>query len=184
MNVRPYEPRDREDVRRICRETCSDEYLLAHDNVLCTRYADYYTEQEAAHCFVLTDENDRAQGYILCCPDAYRFVRNWRREYFKRIRESLLYTLLTAHTLREVRRMARRGYSAHLHIDISPAFQRSGGGHALVNALLGHLKAEGVGGVYLGCGRENRVGNAFYRKCGFTLIKHGAFANIYTMKAK
>ena len=184
MNIRPYEVRDREDIRRVCRETCSDEYLLSHDNVLCTKYADYYTDEEAAHIFVLADDADRAQGYILCCTDASRFVKKWRGEYLKRIRESKLYVLMTLHTMWEVSMMARKGYKAHLHIDISPAFQRAGGGHRLVAALIEHLKAEGVGGVYLGCGKENAIGNAFYQKCGFELMTKGIFRNIYTMKTR
>lgn len=182
LSLRAYLPKDRDELRRICRETCSDEYLLSHENVLYTKYSDYYTESEAENIFVLADEDDRAQGYILCCADSRRYARLWRREYLKRLEGSGLYKLMSLHTLWETGHMARRGFPAHLHIDISPAYQRMGGGHALVGALKEHLREKGVAGVYLGCGRSNAAGNAFYRKCGFTLYKKGAFRNIFTMK--
>lgn len=182
MNIRKYRPEDREDLRRICRETCSDEKLLAHDNYLCTKYSDYYTECEPEHIWVLADDDDRAQGYILCCPDRRRYRRAWREEYLRRIRGcGIVYRLLQAHSTWEIGHMGRRGYPAHLHIDISPSFQRAGGGSAMMSALLGQLKEEGVPGIYLGCGLDNEIGNSFYRHCGFRLYKKAIGRNIYTM---
>lgn len=183
MIVRKYNPKDSEDVRRICRETCSDEKLLAHDTVLCTKYADYYTETEPGHIWILADDSDRAQGYILCCPDWRRYREAWKKEYWSRIRgNGIVYNLLQTHTMLEVKSMGRKGFPAHLHIDISPDYQRSGGGSAMMSSLLGQLRDEGVSGIYLGCGIKNEVGNSFYRKYGFKLMNSSFGRNIYVYK--
>ena len=182
MIVRKYCSKDFEDVRRICRETCSDEKLLVHDTVLCTKYADFYTETEPEHIRILADDSDRAQGYLLCCPDWQEYRKAWKDEYFSRIKgNGVFYLLLQTHTMLEVKSMGRKGYPAHLHIDISPDFQHSGGGSAMMTALLNQLRAEGVQGIYLGCGVKNTVGNSFYRKYGFRLLKCSLGRNIYVM---
>lgn len=185
MKIRKYCSKDYQDVRRICRETCEDEKLLAHDTVLCTKYADYYTETEPEHIWILADDSDRAQGYILCCPDWKRYRQAWKSEYFGRIRgNGIVYDLLQYFTMHEVKSMGGKGYPAHLHIDISPAFQRIGGGSAMMTALLGQLRDEGVPGIYLGCGVKNTTGNSFYRKYGFRLLECSLGRNIYVMDLK
>lgn len=185
MKIRKYCSKDFEDVRRICRETCSDENLLRHDTVLCTKYADYYTEAEPEHIWILADDSDRAQGYILCCPDWQHYRKSWKEEYLSRIRgNGIYYRLLQAHTMLEVKSMGKKGYPAHLHIDISPEFQRCGGGSGMMTALLSQLREEGVPGIYLGCGISNEVGNSFYRKYGFTLFESSLGRNVYVMDLK
>ena len=185
MRVRKYTPADKEALRQICRDTCSDEKLLAADNYLCTKYSDFYTETCPEHIRVLADEGDTARGYILCCPDWRQYRKAWRETYLRRIRGcGFVYKHLQYHSMWEIRHMGRRGYPAHLHIDIDPGFQRSGGGTAMMDALFGQLREEGVEGIYLGCGLDNEVGNSFYRHYGFTLYKKAIGRNIYTFKLK
>jgi hypothetical protein len=56
VTVRPYEPRDREAVREICRSTGmkgDPTFRFFEDaEVLVAIYADYYLEHEAENCFV------------------------------------------------------------------------------------------------------------------------------------
>lgn len=170
LTVRPFEPKDTEDIHRICRETCSDSFLLANETVLYTKYADYYMQEEPEHLFVLADGADRAQGYVLCAADPEKYISLWKKKYLPRLRGfGHGCILLQYYTLFEVKRMAGKGYPAHLHIDISPEYQHAGGGTQLIHALRDRLRDDGVPGLYLGCSASNAVGTAFYTKYGFSV---------------
>lgn len=182
IKIRDFLPGDVEDVRRICRETCSDSFLLENTDVLYSKYADYYMFEEPEHICILADENDRAQGYVICSADPEKFRRRWKETYMSRIRgHGPVNTLFQYHTLLETRYMAKRGYPAHLHIDISPGFQHCGGGTRLIDALRKKLRVEGINGVYLGCAEANRVGMSFYRKYGFQVSHRYAGRTVFVI---
>ncbi len=183
MKIRAYDPQDLEDLKRICLETCEDPYLCSHSSLLYLKYLEYFVTEEPEHAFVLTDETGRAQGYILCCAKGPDFRRKWKKEYFSRLKPfGWKHVLLQRHTLLETRIMEALHYPAHMHIDISPSFQRKGGGAGLLGALLQTLKKEGIPGLYLGCGQTNVAGNAFYQKNGFKIHHHYLGRNVYVMK--
>ncbi len=57
-------------------------------------------------------------------------------------------------------------YPAHLHINLDADFRGHGIGERLINALFSQLRADGVIGIHVVTGREQRnVG--FYRRLGF-----------------
>ena len=170
LMVRPFRKEDTEDIRRICRETCSDSFLLEHEKVLYTKYADYYMTEEPENICILAGEDGRAQGYVLCSSDPEKYLRCWREIYLPRLRGfGLKCTLFQLYTMHEVKTMAAKGFPAHLHIDISPSFQRCGGGSALLDALGEKLTTGGIPGVYLGCASSNKAGTTFYKKYGFEI---------------
>lgn len=183
MKVRAYREEDRPELERVCLETCEDPSLRARTELLYLKYLDYFVAEEPEHVFVLADETDRAQGYILCCARSGHFREKWNRDYFPKLKPYGRWErLLQRHTLLETRLMAALRYPAHMHIDISPAFQRGGGGRALLGALCEKLRDEGVEGLYLGCGESNAAGNAFYRKNGFRLHHRYGGRNVYVLK--
>ena len=145
MQVRPYNPSDKEALRAICRETARQEFkkfprLMRARPVI---YNDYFTEQEPEHVFVLADDADMPVGYILCAADYEKFTRLMNTEYRRRVREEAPYmTLVITFYLRRLKTL--RETPAHLHIDILPAYQRQGWGTKLVLALCERLRAEGV----------------------------------------
>lgn len=182
LSVRGFLPRDIEDVRRICRETCSDPFLLANEEVLYAKYADYYMFEEPEQICILADDSGRAQGYVLCSADPEKFRQRWKDDYMKRICGfGAVSSLMQRHTLLETRVMAKKGYPAHLHIDISPSFQHCGGGTMLVDALRQKLAAEGIPGVYLGCAEANVVGMSFYRRYGFKVSHRYAGRTVFVI---
>lgn len=183
LSVRDFLSRDIDDVRRICRETCSDPFLLENEDVLYAKYADYYMFEEPEHICILADENGRAQGYVICSADPEKYRRCWKETYMDKIKgHGPVCTLFQLHTLLETRYMAKKGFPAHLHIDISPAFQHCGGGTMLVDALRRNLSAEGIPGVYLGCAEANTVGMNFYRKYGFRVSHRYAGRTVFTIR--
>ena len=185
LTVRDFRPEDREDIRRICRETCSDPFLLKNEDVLFGKYADYYMNEEPELICILADQNGRAQGYILCSADPDLYISRWRESYLPAIRgHGPVNMLLQVHTMWEVRHMAKKGYSAHLHIDISPAYQHAGGGTLLTDALRKKLRSRGISGLYLGCAEANAAGMRFYRHYGFSVHHRYPGGTVFTIKTE
>lgn len=181
LEVRPFRAEDREAVRRICLQTCEDEFLCQNTEMLYLKYADYFTDEEPEHVFVLVD-GEEVCGYILCCAKPAQFRKSWHKTYYRLIRPyGIMQKLLQIHTLLETRIMTGFGYPAHLHIDIDPAHQHMGGGTRLMEALCASLRKEGIRGLYLGCGKENLSANAFYQKFGFHLHHSYGGRNVYTL---
>ncbi len=182
MLIRPYEAKDAEAVRSICLATCSDPFLLENTDVLWAKYADYYINEEPETCFV-AEEDGRVLGYLLCSTRPGLYRARWNSHYRSFLKgKGLKAAFLQRFTEFEIRRMARKGYPAHLHIDILPEAQRRGIGSALVDTLMKKLSDEGIPGVYLGCASSNPSGNAFYRKYGFALLEKIPGCNLYGLK--
>jgi len=186
MKVRKYLAKDFEDVRRICFETCEDKFLKENPQVLWAKYADYYTLNEPENIFVLVDDNDKCQGYILCSTDSNKYRMIWKSDWKNKIKVKggLYQRMLQVLTLIENKNMAKKGFGAHLHIDISPNFQHAGGGTKLVDELLTYLKEKQVDGVHLSCGEVNKVGTNFYKKYGFKIHHHYFGCNVFIFDLK
>lgn len=166
MSVRPYEPRDRERVRRICIETAPHMPTPTEEarQILLTTYCDYYIEREPDSCFVLTDEADEAAGYILCAKNAERWARLLREEYLPRLSPAGQAVCLGS---TELPLRFKDSYPAHLHIDILPSHQGKGLGRALLAALIAHLREAEIPGLMLGVDPKNANAIKFYEKHGF-----------------
>lgn len=168
LTVKPYEPKYKEDVRRVCLNTGPAKALSdkAEANFILSTFCDYYIEQEGKHCFVAVDENDKAQGYIFCAP-SYSVYKKGFKEYIGRAGKSGFSKQVTAWGECFVTGLFRRHYPAHLHIDMNPGYQRMGAGTAMMNALIGHLRELGIPSVMLIVGANNEKGVNFYTKYGF-----------------
>ncbi len=165
MNIRKFQNKDFKQVQFICLNSegpCDhsedfQEFLLA-------TYCNYYITNEPEHCFVATDENDKAIGYIISAFDFDRFHKKFI-DSFPLKREDFVFSAkesVVSHNKFKV------GYPAHFHIDILPEYQRMGIGHRLVDALINELRINGVKGVMLTVWNDNPTGINFYKKYGFT----------------
>jgi GNAT superfamily N-acetyltransferase len=65
---------------------------------------------------------------------------------------------------RAIRREISRSFPAHLHVNVDAGFRGVGVGRRLLEDYLVALRADGVPGVHLFCGREPLP---FYRRIGF-----------------
>ena len=170
ITIRPYQPSDKENVRRVCMHLAPEEptpALLgpAHSPGLST-FCDYYIECEPQNCFV-ADDGGTAVGCIWCAEEYRRYYRRFKKDYLANM--SLRKRVNYWGAARMPVFFAKK-YPAHLHIDVLNAYQRQGLGFQLMDALTTHLRGKGVPGVMLVVGESNEKGRNFYRKYGFRQI--------------
>ncbi|MEG2274859.1 MAG: GNAT family N-acetyltransferase [Clostridia bacterium] len=182
MSIRPYKPTDQSAVQYICHATATAKNYIKNKQLVCALYCDYYIKKEPQNCFVLTDEFDKAVGYILCSSNDKKYQRDF--EPYLDIVKKMSPIEAFGHTLEQRFTKKIRGeYPAHLHIDILPSFQAKGGGRQLINTLLTHLKAQGVAGIHLSVSLSNHGAIAFYERLGFKLAKTlSNISAIYVLK--
>lgn len=185
MNIRKFEEKDRENIRKICLETCFDKYFLEHKDVLYLTCCDYYMNEQSQHIFVAVDDKDDCVGYILCCPSYKDYIRDFKNGYMAELSTmDENYAKERKKDYWKYRLAGLLGYTSHLHIDLSPTIQRMGVGTALVDALFNHLQDLKVKGLFLSCFSGNEKGNSFYLKYGFKPTLKLGDSTIYTMKFK
>ncbi len=183
MTIRPYEAKDRENIRFICLNSdgpCRATKRRQH--FLLTTYCDYFIEKESENVFVAADENNKAIGYILCAENYDKFKETFYSEYLPRIRKCEFRFRKSAMRSTLVQEEYKKEYPAHLHIDILPDYQRMGLGHKLMDSLCEKLKEKGVKGVCLTVWSGNQKGRRFYEKYGFTLLETRKTTAVYGLK--
>lgn len=183
MTIRPYEEKDKENVRFVCLDSegpCKSSKRGV--NFALAVYCDYYIENEPENCFVAADENDKAIGYIICTEDFDVFKDRFVSGYYTKIqkweyrrRKSALRSIIPHEKY-------KHDYPAHLHIDVLPEYQRMGLGHKMTDALVEHLKEKGVKGIMLTTWIKNEKGRGFYDKYGFTLLEETKNCAVYGLR--
>ncbi len=170
MTIRPYEEKDRENVRYICLNSdgpCDADEKGQH--FLLTTYCDYYIEKEPHNCFVLADENDRAVGYILCAEDFDRFREIFLREFMPRLADEPVHSRYAEEST-VLHRQFKDEYPAHLHIDLLPEAQGQGYGPKLMQTLFSHLHEKNCRGIMWCVWMHNEGAQRFYERMGFARI--------------
>jgi ribosomal protein S18 acetylase RimI-like enzyme len=161
---------DLSQVREICRETCTDPFLLSHPKTLYLLYADYYLNEEQGHCFVATAAG-KVVGYILSSFDQKAYAKNLKEKYLPVLKSSdgRSYRLEKAYLLAC---HFWASYEAHLHIDIAPDYQHQGIGSRLMENLVACFRLAHVRKIYLAVSASHKDALAFYRRNHFrTLIR-------------
>lgn len=173
INIRKYQPKDKENLRKICIATSKlpNEKKVDQDFLTVT-FNDYYTENEPDNIFVAVNEDDEAVGYIICSENFYDFYDTMEKFYLPEIRELGFnyYTMALSEIL--THKAFSKKYPAHLHIDILDVCQGQGVGTRLMNELKAHLKAKKINNVMLSCGMSNKQAVNFYLKNDFKIIKN------------
>ena len=183
MTVRPYEEKDKENVRFVNLNSDGPCKSSARGiNFSLAVYCDYYIEKEPQNCFVAADENDKAIGYIICAENFDRFHKCFLEEYYTKIKRWEYKRRRSALRSIESQEKYKAEYPAHLHIDILPEYQRMGLGHKLMDALCASLREKGVEGVALTVWMYNDKARRFYEKYGFSLIETKKTSVVYGLK--
>lgn len=184
VHIRPYEPRDREDVRRLC---CETGFLgqpidsVFEDRELFADYlTSYYTDVEPESSFVL-ERDGVVKGYLLGSRRPFRqqvfsigqnlslFVRAFARyaSYNSATREFIGWVI--RNSWKEVPAAPRR--TAHFHFNVLPEAQSLAGAHGLFSAYLDYLRKAGERMVF---GQivtfESRRGAKFLERYGFRVV--------------
>ena len=171
--IRKYAPRDKEDLRFVCRATADK--IFKHSDATRTAvtllYNDYFTEYEPENVFVLANADDRAVGYIICCSNFDLFRDKMLNEYMKKTaRVCPFLAVLAPYAVHEAEKM--REYP-HLHMDILPDFQRQGWGTRLMDALRNRLRENGFEKLSVCGAAKGSAGYKMYTKYGFKTVKSG-----------
>ena len=179
--IKPYEEKYREDVRRVCINTGPAEALTNEKTreFILSAYCDCYIECEKENCPVLTDENDIAQGYILCASD-YRKFRKEFTPYLKRISKCGINSFFISFGEILINGVLSKKYPAHLHIDLNEQCRNGGYGSKMIEMLCNNMKSKGVGGIMLIVASANEKAIRFYKKNGFRKLISGFGGTVMT----
>ena len=183
MKIENFEEKYRERVRFVCLSTGPDD-ALTNSRIgayIENTYCNYYIDNEPENCFVLTDDDDNAVGYILCAKDYKAYSRCFGK-YFGIIRKNAGINLIEVIAEQLVLKLFSRKYPAHLHIDILDGYTGQGSGSLLMNRLITCLRSEGVPAVMLIVGSGNTQAIRFYKRNGFTVLVHAFGATVMGLK--
>ena len=173
IKIRKYEPKDKENLRKICIATSSLPVETEEQRKFLTlMYNDYYSEAEPDNCFVAVNDEDEAVGYIISSIDYDGYNKIFSKFYLPEIKALGMKYYIMAKGEMLLHGFFKSKYPAHLHIDILDICQGQGVGTRLMNALCEHLKENGVSGLMLSCGATNTKAIKFYKKNSFVLIKN------------
>ncbi|MBQ7295018.1 MAG: GNAT family N-acetyltransferase [Clostridia bacterium] len=173
ISIRKYQPKDKENLRKICIETSRlPKATLEQREFLTVAFNDYYTENEPDNIFVAVNEDDEAVGYILCSENFYDFYDTMKKFYLPAIKELGMSYYISALGEILTHKAFSKKYPAHLHIDILDVCQGQGVGTRLMNELKAHLKSKKINNVMLSCGMSNKQAVKFYLKNDFKIIKN------------
>ncbi len=184
FTIRPYEPRDRAAVRRLCCQTgflgeAIDPVYQDHE-LFADFLTTYYTDHEPESSFVLEIDGE-LRGYLLGCRKSLRnqlysfyqnvclFLRALLRfpRYNERSRRFIRWILMNG--WREVPAAPRR--TPHFHINLLPDARRISTTRALLSAYFTYLYRCGERRVY---GQvvtfESRRGERMFERYGFRVM--------------
>ena len=148
--IRPYEEKYKSDVQQVCLNTGPKSALtdpVMREYIL-SAFCDYYIDQESENVLVLIDEDDKAQGYILCSESFRKFKKGFI-PYLKKIRKSGFMNYVEI--LGEIvgTGIFSKKYPAHLHIDLNEQCRNGGYGSKMTEMLCDSLKKKGIPGIML-----------------------------------
>lgn len=172
-NIRRYESKDKENLKKICVETSGLPTETEKDReFLYLMFNDYYAEIEPENLFVAVNDKDEAVGYILCAENFDRYLAILKEKYLPEIKKLGFKYYFMAMCEVGVHMLFSKKYKAHLHIDILSECQGKGTGTALMNELKMHLKSKGISSLMLSCGMGNKFAIKFYKKNNFRIIRN------------
>lgn len=180
--IRHCKPEDVKTLRYICHSTAKSKKHRESLKLVSLIYCDYYVENEISNCFVLTDEFDRPVGYVLCSSDYEQYKKGFE-PYLKEIKKLYLKDYIIQKLLQKEVSEIAADYPAHLYSFILPSFRHKGKGRALLNTVIGQLRAQNVKGLHIVVPQTNKDSIAFYERLGFERIKRlSKYGYIYAIK--
>ena len=186
--IRPYQKRDREEVRKISGDTANlgrpVETFFSDREVMTDLLMNYYTDYEPASCWVAEYEG-KVIGYLTGCLDnkKYLFLTSLYigpKTLFRAFMRGVFFQEKTGRLLKAVFLTGRKGgyrknipikkYPAHLHINIQSEFRNQHIGQRLIEQFLKHVKASGQAGIHAVTRQENIGACRFFERMGFTAL--------------
>lgn len=191
--IRPYEPGDRDAVRRIACDTANAgrpvESLFADRELAADLLTSYYTDYEPESAWV-AEQAGRVAGYVTGCRDTRWLTRMtaWRILPGAIRRAAMRGTLWNSGFRRLIgrnagvwaralfqRRASLAEYPAHLHVNLDPALRGKQVGRRLAERFLAQLATWRVPGVHAGVREDNAGALRFFERLGFVPIRRHPF---------
>ena len=191
--VRPYEPRDRDAVRRIACDTANAgrpiETFFSDRELAADLLTVYYTDFEPESAWV-ADQNGRVAGYLTGCRDTRRSIRCMMWQVAPRALNRAIIRGTTADPA--FRRLVRRNmaiwlrglfqrrislaaYPGHLHLNLDPAFCGQQIGRRLAVQCLEQFAAWRVRGIHASVREDNEGALRFFERLGFIRLGRRPF---------
>ena len=166
--IRPFQERDRNEIRRICRDTGlrgqPTRLFFEDEEIAPLLFVDYYLDHEPQSCFV-AEIKGKVVGYQVGCLDTRRKQRIMRRRIYPRVFFRLLAKLLTfryrekntyrtlwwfiSRSWREAVKPPIDLYPAHAHWNVLPGYRSHHLGRGLAVAFRRHMLERGIRGIHV-----------------------------------
>jgi GNAT superfamily N-acetyltransferase len=165
--IRPFEEKDRESVRAICRRTGQKgrptSLFFEDEEIIPMLYADYYTDYEPDSCFV-AESDGKVVGYILGCPGTRRYNKIMFTRVYPRVCLRIFWKILTLQyrkkqTYATLWWIISRGWSegfsipvdrypGHIHFNLESEYRGRGLGERLSIAAGRRMREKGIIGSH------------------------------------
>ena len=186
--IRPFEPKDRQQVRSICADTADKgrpvENFFYDREIFADLLTRYYTDLDPGSLWVAV-KGEEVAGYLMGCLDTRRFngIMLWKITPKEFIRAIFRGVFLRRQTWRLVgmmlgslrfggfkRKIDLDMYPAHLHIDLKDGFRGQGIGRMLMEKFITQAKEKKVRGVHLTVRGDNFSACRFFENNGFKVL--------------
>lgn len=184
MKIRPAAITDLPACYEVCLGTgdsgADGHHMFSQPELLGDIYVAPYFEFCLDFGWVLVDDADQVQGYVLGCPDTKEFEKQLSEIWWPRMREKYKGVQPTTPAETECLEFIAnpnpapadlvQQFPAHGHIDLLPIAQGAGFGKAMMQKELIALKNAGASGMYLDVSIFNERALKFYERLGFKSI--------------
>jgi GNAT superfamily N-acetyltransferase len=186
IRIRPYEPRDESDVRRICFETAFRGQPIApyfDDSPLVTEALIGYYVRYEPHAIRVVECDGHVAGYVAGSLDTRRFQRRYAMKILPRVMwmwlihghaltrrgwQLLWAGVAAARVWGSVRAQIVGPYPGHLHINLDARARGMGCGRRLLAAFMEYADSAGCAGLHLTT--ESVGAKVFFEKAGFVTV--------------
>jgi len=191
--IRPFEERDRESVRAICRRTGQKgrptRIFFEDEDIIPMIYADYYLDNESDSCFV-AEVDGKVVGYILGCLDTRRYNKVMFTRVYPRVCLRIFWKILTLQyrkkrTYTTLWWVISRGWSegfsvpihrypGHIHFNLESGYRGGGLGKRLSIAAGRRMFEKGVIGSHCIIREEegdNSLSGFLCRERGYNILE-------------
>lgn len=168
FEIRKYQEKDREEVRKICMETAKKGYQ--NNETVCYMFLDYFLDSEPNHAYVLI-HHEKVIGYIVVSINADLYEKKMKEKWIPMIQKKSFILGIFSRICLKFSTPFNRRIGGSFHMNITSKYQGLRLGNQLLDVMKEHLRILGESHLY--CFTENKKtrGYGFYRHYGFKEVK-------------
>lgn len=186
MRIRKAKEKDLERLREIALQTGNSgkdaTSLYYYKDLLGRFFCEAYVLYDKGICYVGVDENDSAQGYIVCVKDTssfnsyfYNYTQSIKNNYdINKAKSEAERSLIKRLDVKLNDKPYYKEYPSHMHINLDEKAR----GNNLGKSLILKLKEENIKNIHLGVDSENEKAQGFYFHLGFKIISNESYGYV------